>query len=56
MLNNMEQYIVNLRSILEEKGFEDINIVIEDSNVIVTTRRFGLSMKMKFAPEELGLI
>ena len=56
MSDNMNQYIVNLRSILEEKGYEIIDIVIEESNLIVTTKRFGLIMTMKFSPEKMGLI
>ena len=56
MSNNMDQYVTNLRSILEEKGYEIVDLVIEESNLIVTTKRFGLNMKMKFSPEKLGLI
>ena len=56
MSDNFNQYVGNLRSILEEKGYEIIDIVIEEPNLIVTMSRFGLKMKMKFSPEELGLI
>ena len=56
MSYNLNQYIVNLRSILEEKGFEIVDIVIDEPNLIVTTKRFGLKMKMKFSPKEMGLI
>lgn len=56
MSNNINKYVANLRSILEEKGYEIVDIVIDEPNLIVTTKRFGLTMKMKFSPEKMGLI
>ena len=56
MSDDIKLYVANLRSILEEKGYEIVDIIIDEPNLVVTTRRFGLIMKMKFSPEKLGLI
>ena len=56
MSKNLEQYLENVRSILEQKGYEIIDLVAEGSNVVMTTRRFGMTLKMKFSPEELGFV
>lgn len=56
MTDNINKYVSNLRYILEEKGYEIVDIVFDDPNLIVTTKRFGLIMTMKFSPEKMGLI
>lgn len=55
MSRKTKKYINNVKDILEEKGYDIENVVVNGDQVTMSLRRFSMTMDMKFSLTNLGI-